>query len=127
MPPATRRRCQIGWLCFSKCLNFFALWEIYYLGIYRQGIYIYIVLYIYIYVIIYIIYIYIIDIYILYTYIYIYIIYIPAKLVSQEKLQLSRNRKIYLDSCNSPVVPTNSRNGKKNLQFLRFSGCFGFS
>ena len=61
-----------------SALTFFALWEIYYLGIYRQGIYIYIVLvYIYIYVIIYIIYIYIIDIYI-YIYIihiYIYILY----------------------------------------------------
>ena len=56
--------------------------------------------------------------YITYIYTHIYIhtciyIYIPAKLESQEKLQLSHNRKIYLDSCNSPVVPTNSRNGKK--------------
>ena len=55
-------------------------------------------------------------VYYIYIYIHIYIhtcIYIPAKLESQEKLQLSHNRKIYLDSCNSPVVPTNSRNGKK--------------
>ena len=69
-----------------------------------------------------------ICIYNTYTYLYKYIyIHIPAKLESQEKLQLSHNRKNYLDSCNSPVVHTNSRNGKNNLQFLRFSGCFCFS
>ena len=56
-----------------SALTFFALWEIYYLGIYRQGIYIYIVLYIY--VIIYIIYIYYRHIYIYILYIYIYIYY----------------------------------------------------
>ena len=53
-------------------------------------------------------------------YIYIIYIYIPAQPRLQEFLQQFKNRKIFWNSRNSPVVPVNSRNTRKFSQFSAF-------
>ena len=47
-------------------------------------------------------------------------IYIPAQPRLQEFLQQFKNRKIFWNSRNSPVVPVNSRNTRKFSQFSAF-------